>query len=76
MMKGDEKMSLFQQARQAMYTQRLQKAIYDGNVRDGLLPTGMVCGTINDTPTCKELIDRVIKEAEQAIEGAAAMRIS
>ncbi len=69
MMKGDEKMSPFQQARQAMYVKRVQKAIFEGDLQNGLLPTGMVCGALKDMPSCKEIIDRIVKEAEETIAG-------
>ena len=33
----------------------------------GAWSCGMVVGLIHDIPTCKELIDRIIKEAEELI---------
>ena len=33
----------------------------------GAWSCGMVVGLINDIPTCKELIDRIMKEAEDII---------
>jgi nitronate monooxygenase len=33
----------------------------------GFLPCGQVIGRIHDIPTCKELIERIMNEAEQAV---------
>jgi nitronate monooxygenase len=33
----------------------------------GAWSCGMVVGLINDIPTCKELIDRIMKEADDII---------
>jgi hypothetical protein len=41
----------------------------DGDVDPGALSCGMVVGLINDIPTVKELIDRIMAEAEQIIRG-------
>ena len=35
----------------------------------GAWSCGMVAGLIRDIPTCKELIDRIMREAEQIIRG-------
>jgi len=54
-------------ARQAAGTVRLIKGIYDGDVEEGVLYAGQNIGAISDLPSCKELIDRIIAEAEQTI---------
>jgi NADH:quinone reductase (non-electrogenic) len=36
-------------------------------VECGAWSCGMVAGLINDVPTCKELIDRIMVQAEQLI---------
>ncbi|RJF88905.1 nitronate monooxygenase [Oleomonas cavernae] len=38
-----------------------------GEMQAGAWSCGMVAGLINDIPTCKELIDRIMAEAEQLI---------
>ena len=43
----------------------LKAALVDGNVGVGVLPSGQVVGVIDDLPTCKELIDRIIAEADE-----------
>ncbi|MGQ4876320.1 MAG: NAD(P)H-dependent flavin oxidoreductase [Promethearchaeia archaeon] len=39
----------------------------EGKVEDGLLPMGEIAGRINDIPTCKELIERIMNEAEKIL---------
>ena len=39
----------------------------DGDLDAGAWSCGMVAGLIHDIPTCKELIDRIMKEAEDII---------
>ncbi|MFC1870164.1 NAD(P)H-dependent flavin oxidoreductase [Chloroflexota bacterium] len=46
----------------------MQKAIEDGDVEHGLLLAGQGCGFINDVPTCQEVIERIVAEAEEVIE--------
>lgn len=38
-----------------------------GDVDNGLLTAGQVIGLVHDIPTVKELIDRIIKEAEEVV---------
>jgi nitronate monooxygenase len=35
----------------------------------GLIPVGQTIGLIHDTVTCKELLDRMVKEAEEVLAG-------
>lgn len=43
------------------------KVMIDGDMDAGAWSCGMVAGLINDIPTCKELIDGIMAEAEQLI---------
>ena len=43
------------------------KIMIEGKMDAGVWSCGMVAGLINDVPTCKELIDRIMKEAEGII---------
>ena len=45
------------------------KIMIDGDMEAGAWSCGMVAGLIHDIPTCKELIDRIMSEAEQIIRG-------
>jgi nitronate monooxygenase len=43
------------------------RVMIDGEMDAGVWSCGMVAGLINDVPTCKELIDRIMSEAEAII---------
>jgi len=43
------------------------KIMMEGDMDVGAWSCGMVAGLINDIPTCKELIDRIMAEADQII---------
>ena len=43
------------------------KIMIDGEMDAGVWSCGMVAGLIHDIPTCKELIDRIMSEAEMLI---------
>ncbi|TDN01954.1 nitronate monooxygenase, partial [Lactobacillus crispatus] len=45
------------------------KVMIDGEMDAGAWSCGMVVGLIHDIPTVKELIDRIMSEAEQLILG-------
>lgn len=40
----------------------------NGDVKNGLLPMGEIAGRINDIPTCKDLINTIIKDAEKILD--------
>lgn len=72
MMRGEERISLFQQTRMVWTAGRQQKAIYDGDTEEGGMYCGQGVGAIRDLPTVQELVDRVMAEAEQVIEATRA----
>jgi len=43
------------------------KVMIDGDLDSGVWSCGMVAGLIDDIPTCKELIDRIMADAESLI---------
>ena len=45
------------------------KIMLEGDMDAGAWSCGMVAGLIDDIPTCKELIDRIMSEAEAIIRG-------
>jgi len=45
------------------------KVMQEGDMDAGAWSCGMVAGLIHDNPTCKELIDRIMGEAEEIIRG-------
>lgn len=46
-----------------------RKVLQEGEMNAGAWSCGMVAGLINDVPTCKELIDRIMSEADGLIRG-------
>jgi NAD(P)H-dependent flavin oxidoreductase YrpB (nitropropane dioxygenase family) len=70
MMKTEEGKNLLMQARQANGAIRHLKAINEGDEKEGFLFAGQCVGGIQDVPTCKELIERTIAEAEKVLEKA------
>ena len=67
MMAGDDGLSLWAQASQAVGAVRSMQAIYEGDTEKGFLFAGQNIGGIKDIPTVKELIFRVVAEAEQTV---------
>jgi len=55
-------------ARQAIGADSLRRAMVDGDEKLGIMAVGQVIGRIDDLPTCKELIERIVAEAEEIIE--------
>jgi len=47
---------------------KLPQALIQGDGEMGFMPSGQVCGRLNDTPTCKELIERMVSGAEEILE--------
>ena len=45
----------------------IQRAVVEGLPSEGVLPSGQVAGAIDDLPACKDLIDRIMSEAEQRL---------
>jgi enoyl-[acyl-carrier protein] reductase II len=68
MMKSEEGKNLLMQARQANGAVRHLKAIKDGDEKEGFLFAGQCVGGIQDMPSCKELIERIVDEAEKRME--------
>jgi enoyl-[acyl-carrier protein] reductase II len=58
---------MIQMARLANGTMRHQKGIYDGNTREGILFVGQATGPIRDLPAVKDLINRIMAEAEETL---------
>eukprot|EP01012_Entosiphon_sulcatum_P041349 TRINITY_DN5518_c0_g1_i1.p1 TRINITY_DN5518_c0_g1~~TRINITY_DN5518_c0_g1_i1.p1 ORF type:complete len:344 (+),score=67.80 TRINITY_DN5518_c0_g1_i1:24-1034(+) len=47
--------------------QRARAVFEDGDMEGGIWTAGPVMGIIDDVPTCKELIDRIVAEAEEIV---------
>ena len=48
--------------------QMIRETLSDGKVEVGITPSGQVAGRLKDIPTCQELIQRIVVEAEDIIE--------
>lgn len=49
----------------------IHRSMVEGRPAEGVLPSGVVAGLINDRPTCAELIQRIISEAERTLAALA-----
>ena len=45
----------------------LRQAMVEGNLDFGVMASGQVVGLIDDLPSCRELIDRIVREAEETL---------
>ena len=70
MMKGEERTALLTQVRFAAGLNRLAKAVRDGDEKEGLLFAGQNCGGIDDIPSCQEVIEQTVAEAEKILKTA------
>lgn len=62
-----QKRGIQELAQQAIGIDALGKILDDGDLENGVVPFGQVVGRIRDLPTCKELIERTVAEAEEVI---------
>ncbi len=60
-----------QMARMAIGFEAFKVGTIDGDNEKGVLPIGQVTGIIHDTPTVKQIIERIAKEAKEAQKGLA-----
>ncbi len=63
-------------ARQALSISGLRIAIDNGDLETGVLPVSQAIGLIKDLPTCKEVIERTVAEAQEWVEAAGKKFIS
>jgi NAD(P)H-dependent flavin oxidoreductase YrpB (nitropropane dioxygenase family) len=68
MMSAEEGRNLLQLAYMASGAIRQQKAIYEGNEEEGVLFCGQVTGATNDLPSVREVINRIVAEAEEVLK--------
>ncbi len=50
----------------------LRAGLVEGDTSAGMLAAGQVVGLIDDLPTCEELVDRIVREAVEHLNAAAA----
>ncbi|MGW2931263.1 NAD(P)H-dependent flavin oxidoreductase [Streptomyces sp. NPDC001156] len=52
----------------------LKSAMVDGRTDLGVMACGQVAGVIDDLPSCAELVDRIMAEAEEVLKGLESLR--
>ncbi|MEU2619223.1 nitronate monooxygenase [Streptomyces sp. NPDC007157] len=52
----------------------LRSAMVDGRTDLGVMASGQVAGVIDDLPSCAELVARIVKEAEEVLQGLERLR--
>ena len=57
----------FEEVRDLVAGKRGRAALEDGAIDDGIWSAGQVQGLIHDIPSCKDLVDRIVSEAEAII---------
>lgn len=45
----------------------IQKAMVDGKPAEGVLPAGQIAGAIDNLPSCEELIEEIVSQAEERL---------
>lgn len=71
MMKSEqegEAKNLWVQARQANGYYRAMRGIYDGDVEEGMFIAGQTVGGIDDLPNVKDVMERIIAQAEDTLK--------
>jgi nitronate monooxygenase len=63
----------FEEVKHLVAGARGKVAMKDGNVHDGIVSAGMVIGLIKDVPSCKELVERIVRECKEALSSASRM---
>jgi nitronate monooxygenase len=71
-MRKNERLTRSQMLMAANAPMLAKKAMNEGDPVQGYLPSGTVAGVIDDLPTCAELIERIMDEAEQTLEALGA----
>jgi NAD(P)H-dependent flavin oxidoreductase YrpB (nitropropane dioxygenase family) len=51
----------------------IQRATVEGKPDEGVMATGLVAGRLTDLPSCAELIQRIVREAEERLAALVAM---
>lgn len=70
-MRRSEKLSRSQMLMAANAPMLARKAMLEGDPINGYLPSGTVAGVLDDRPSCAELIERIVAEAETTLKALA-----
>ena len=66
-MRSDDGLTLAQAIMSANAPMIIQRAMVEGVPEAGVLPSGQVAGVIDDLPSCAELIERIVREAQECL---------
>jgi nitronate monooxygenase len=69
----EKKGAAFEDVRHLVAGAKGRNAMQTGEVDTGIVSAGMVIGLIKDIPSCKELIERIVRECREALAAANAM---
>lgn len=67
-MQRNERLTRSQMLMAANAPMLARKAMRDGDPIDGYLPSGSVAGVISDRPSCAELVEGIIEQAERTLK--------
>ena len=67
-MKRSQGLTWSQMAMAANAPMLTRATMVDGDIEAGVLPTGQCVGVVDDLPSCAELIDRIVVEAQAALD--------
>ena len=70
-LRSDEKLTRSQMVMAANAPVLIRRSMVEGRPAEGVLPSGQVAGLIDDRPTCADLIDGIIKQAEERLAALA-----
>jgi len=68
--------AVFEDVRSLVSGSKGRTALEGGDVNASLIWAGQVQGLIHDVPTCRELVERIVRDAEVIIRGRLASLIS
>ena len=69
----EKKGAAFEEVRHLVAGARGRNAMKTGDVDAGIVSAGMVIGLIDDLPTCKDLIERIVRECRASLAAAGPM---
>jgi nitronate monooxygenase len=69
----EKKGAKFEEVRPLVAGARGKVALREGDVNGGVVSAGMVIGLIDDVPTCAELLERMVADCREQLQGALRM---
>jgi NAD(P)H-dependent flavin oxidoreductase YrpB (nitropropane dioxygenase family) len=66
MLKGDD-LTISQSVMSANSPAIIQRAMVQGAPSEGAMPSGQVAGIITNLPSCNELIEKIMREFDEAV---------